>query len=117
MPRKNKHAPFHKCPAVHDNALPTDGRPHSHAPSSITPASFIEAVNYRQLKDLRKNVTNSSVGHTEGHNYHLPGMGRRIIEASVLAERAAKLAFDAALGRSFCRRFPLANNAQHCRTR
>jgi creatinine amidohydrolase len=68
-------------------------------------------ANYRQLKSYAPNVAILPWGATEAHNYHLPH-GTDVIEATVLAERAAKLAIDAGARPIVLPAIPFGNNAQ-----
>jgi len=68
-------------------------------------------ANYRQLKELTPNVAILPWGATEAHNYHLPH-GTDVIEATVLAERAAKLATEAGARPIVLPTIPFGNNAQ-----
>ena len=72
---------------------------------------ILHEANYRQLKAYRPNIAILPWGATEAHNYHLPH-GTDVIEASVLAERAAKLAFDAGAKPIVLPAIPFGNNAQ-----
>lgn len=82
----------------------------SHHPSSPRPYILLEA-NYRQLKEYAPNVAVLPWGATEAHNFHLPH-GTDVIEATVLAERAAQLAHDAGARPIVLPAIPFGNNAQ-----
>ncbi len=72
---------------------------------------ILHEANYRQLKAHAPNVAILPWGATEAHNYHLPH-GTDVIEATTLAERAAKLAFDAGARVVVLPTIPFGNNAQ-----
>jgi creatinine amidohydrolase len=72
---------------------------------------LLHEANYRQLQDFAPNVAILPWGATEAHNYHLPH-GTDVIEATVLAERAAKLAVEAGAKPIVLPTIPFGNNAQ-----
>lgn len=78
----------------------------------MPPRPFIlHEANYRQLKAYEPNVAVLPWGATEAHNYHLPH-GTDVIEANVLAERAATLAYDAGAKPIVLPAIAFGNNAQ-----
>ena len=78
----------------------------------MPPRSYILfEANYAQLKTYKPNVAVLPWGATEAHNYHMPH-GTDVIEATTLAERAAKLAFDAGAKPIVLPAIPFGNNAQ-----
>lgn len=68
-------------------------------------------ANYQQLRQYRPNVAVLPWGATEAHNYHLPH-GTDVIEAVTLAERGARLAFEAGGKPIVLPAIPFGNNAQ-----
>ena len=61
----------------------------------MPPRPFVlHEANYQQLREYRPTVAVLPWGATEAHNYHLPH-GTDVIEATVIAERAAALAHEA----------------------
>src|SRR5829696_3805621 len=74
------------------------------------PYMLFEA-NYRQLLDYRPNVAVLPWGATEAHNYHMPH-GTDVIEAGVVAERAAEVAHARAARPVVLPPIPFGNNAQ-----
>jgi len=72
---------------------------------------ILHEANYRQLKAYGPNVAILPWGATEAHNYHLPH-GTDVIEASVLAERGAKLAYDGGAKPIVLPTIAFGNNAQ-----
>ncbi len=74
-------------------------------------AYVLHEANYRQLKDCAPNVAILPWGATEAHNYHLPH-GTDVIEATALAESAAKLASAAGARPIVLPTIPFGNNAQ-----
>ena len=79
-------------------------------PNSPRPYILHEA-NYRQLKDHAPNVAVLPWGATEAHNYHLPH-GTDVVEATVLAERAAAVAHAQGAKVVVLPTIPFGNNAQ-----
>src|SRR6185437_13900703 len=78
----------------------------------MPPRSYILfEANYAQLKSYRPNVAVLPWGATEAHNYHMPH-GTDVVEARTLAERAAKLAFEAGAKPIVLPAIPFGNNAQ-----
>jgi creatinine amidohydrolase len=78
----------------------------------MPPRSYmLYEANYRQLKEFAPNVAILPWGATEAHNYHLPH-GTDVIEATVLAERAAKLATEAGAKPIVLPAIAFGNNAQ-----
>jgi len=78
----------------------------------MPPRSYILfEANYAQLKSYKPNVAVLPWGATEAHNYHMPH-GTDVIEATALAERAAKLAFEAGAKPIVLPAIPFGNNAQ-----
>src|SRR5471032_107501 len=78
----------------------------------MPPLSFILLeANFRQLQQYKPNVAILPWGATEAHNYHLPH-GTDVIEATVLAEQAAKLAMEAGAKPIVLPAIPFGNNAQ-----
>jgi creatinine amidohydrolase len=62
--------------------------------SSASPRPYVLwEANYKQLQDYKPNVAILPWGATEAHNYHLPH-ATDVIEATEIATRAAKLAFE-----------------------
>lgn len=72
---------------------------------------ILHEANYQQAQALKPNVAILPWGATEAHNYHLPH-GTDVIEASILAERAAMLATDAGARVLVLPTIPFGNNAQ-----
>ncbi|HET6573953.1 MAG TPA: creatininase family protein [Fimbriiglobus sp.] len=61
----------------------------------MPPRPFVlHEANYQQLREYRPAVAVLPWGATEAHNYHLPH-GTDVIEATVIAERAAAIAHEA----------------------
>jgi len=74
------------------------------------PYVLLEA-NYRQLLDDPPNVAVLPWGATEAHNYHLPH-GTDVIEATGLAEEAARIAFSQGAKPVVLPAIPFGNNEQ-----
>jgi creatinine amidohydrolase len=74
------------------------------------PYMLFEA-NYRQLLEYRPNVAVLPWGATEAHNYHLPH-GTDVIEAGIVAERAAEVAHASGATPVVLPPIPFGNNAQ-----
>ncbi|HZL34827.1 MAG TPA: creatininase family protein [Tepidisphaeraceae bacterium] len=74
------------------------------------PYILMEA-SFSQLKKYAPNVAILPWGATEAHNYHLPH-GTDVIEATVLAERAARIADEAGAKVIVLPTIPFGNNAQ-----
>ena len=68
-------------------------------------------ANYRQLLDDPPNVAILPWGATEAHNYHLPH-GTDVIEATCLAEEAARLATEQGARPIVLPAIPFGNNEQ-----
>jgi creatinine amidohydrolase len=68
-------------------------------------------ANYGQLRDYKPDVAVLPWGATEAHNYHLPH-GTDVIEAAVIAERAAALAHDDGARVVVLPAIPFGNDAQ-----
>src|SRR5688572_29170987 len=78
----------------------------------MPPRPFVlHEANYRQLREYRPAVAVLPWGATEAHNYHLPH-GTDVIEATVIAERAAALAHEAGARVVVLPTIPYGNNAQ-----
>src|SRR5665213_1201514 len=80
------------------------------APMSPRPYILHEA-NRKQLGAYPPNVAILPWGATEAHNYHLPH-GTDVIEATVLAERSAQIAYEAGAKVIVLPTIPFGNNAQ-----
>jgi len=79
---------------------------------SAAPRPFVlHEANYRQLLDSRPNLAVLPWGATEAHNYHLPH-GTDVIEATELAEQAAKMAHESGAKVIVLPTIPFGNNAQ-----
>ena len=78
----------------------------------MPPRPFVlHEANYRQLREYRPAVAVLPWGATEAHNYHLPH-GTDVIEATVIAERAAAIAHEAGARVVVLPTIPYGNDAQ-----
>jgi creatinine amidohydrolase len=78
----------------------------------MPPRPFVlHEANYQQLREYRPAVAVLPWGATEAHNYHLPH-GTDVIEATVIAERAAAIAHEAGARVVVLPTIPYGNNAQ-----
>src|SRR5512132_2268247 len=71
----------------------------------------LHEATYRQLQSHRPNVAVLPWGATEAHNYHLPH-GTDVVEATMFAEEAARLAHEAGARVVVLPTVPFGNNAQ-----
>ena len=72
---------------------------------------ILHEANRKQLGAYAPNVAILPWGATEAHNYHLPH-GTDVIEATVLAERFAQIAYEAGAKVIVLPTIPFGNNAQ-----